>query len=75
MCNWKVVCLLFHIGGITVSVVAFFFTISYLYELRVVSFLQNGTMTLGDRTIYDYVQGNYLDPRSCKSLLGLEGPL
>lgn len=58
-----------HIGGITVSVVAFFFTIKFLFELaaRVVSFLQNEDRERrGDRTIYDYVRGNYLDPRSCK---------
>uniref|UniRef100_A0A8D0Q8M7 Apoptosis-resistant E3 ubiquitin protein ligase 1 n=1 Tax=Sus scrofa TaxID=9823 RepID=A0A8D0Q8M7_PIG len=57
------------IGGITVSVVAFFFTIKFLFELaaRVVSFLQNEDRERrGDRTIYDYVRGNYLDPRSCK---------
>ena len=62
-------CSLFHIGGITVSVVAFFFTIKFLFELaaRVVSFLQNEDRERrGDRTIYDYVRGNYLDPRSCK---------
>lgn len=58
-----------YIGGITVSVVAFFFTIKFLFELaaRVVSFLQNEDRERrGDRTIYDYVRGNYLDPRSCK---------
>uniref|UniRef100_A0A4X2LFU4 HECT-type E3 ubiquitin transferase n=1 Tax=Vombatus ursinus TaxID=29139 RepID=A0A4X2LFU4_VOMUR len=57
------------IGGITVSVVAFFFTIKFFFELaaRVVSFLQNEDRERrGDRTIYDYVRGNYLDPRSCK---------
>lgn len=57
------------IGGIIVSVVAFFFTIKFLFELaaRVVSFLQNEDRERrGDRTIYDYVRGNYLDPRSCK---------
>uniref|UniRef100_A0A6I8NVI9 HECT-type E3 ubiquitin transferase n=1 Tax=Ornithorhynchus anatinus TaxID=9258 RepID=A0A6I8NVI9_ORNAN len=57
------------IGGITVSAVAFFFTIKFLFELaaRVVSFLQNEDRERqGDRTIYDYVRGNYLDPRSCK---------
>ncbi|XP_004699091.1 apoptosis-resistant E3 ubiquitin protein ligase 1 [Echinops telfairi] len=57
------------IGGVTVSVVAFFFTIKFLFELaaRVVSFLQNEDRERrGDRTIYDYVRGNYLDPRSCK---------
>lgn len=62
-------CFLFHLGGITVSVVAFFFTIKFLFELaaRVVSFLQNEDRERrGDRTIYDYVRGNYLDPRSCK---------
>lgn len=32
-----------------------------------VSFLQNDDPTRhGDRSIYDYVRGNYLDPRSCK---------
>lgn len=49
--------------------VAFFFTIKFLFELaaRVVSFLQNEDRERrGDRTIYDYVRGNYLDPRSCK---------
>ncbi|XP_064231809.1 apoptosis-resistant E3 ubiquitin protein ligase 1-like [Aotus nancymaae] len=57
------------IGGITASVVAFFFTIKFLFELaaRVVSFLQNEDRERrGDQTIYDYVRGNYLDPRSCK---------
>ncbi|XP_077586698.1 apoptosis-resistant E3 ubiquitin protein ligase 1 [Stigmatopora nigra] len=57
------------IGGITVSIIAFFFTIKFLCELaaRVVSFLQNeDTGRRGDRSIYDYVRGNYLDPRSCK---------
>uniref|UniRef100_A0A8C6Y8M2 Apoptosis-resistant E3 ubiquitin protein ligase 1 n=1 Tax=Naja naja TaxID=35670 RepID=A0A8C6Y8M2_NAJNA len=58
------------IGGITVvSVVAFFFTIKFLFELaaRVVSFLQHEDRERrGERTIYDYVRGNYLDPRSCK---------
>lgn len=42
------------IGGITVSVVAFFFTIKFLFELaaRVVSFLQNEDRERrGDRTI------------------------
>uniref|UniRef100_A0A8C6YA66 HECT-type E3 ubiquitin transferase n=1 Tax=Naja naja TaxID=35670 RepID=A0A8C6YA66_NAJNA len=57
-------------GGITVvSVVAFFFTIKFLFELaaRVVSFLQHEDRERrGERTIYDYVRGNYLDPRSCK---------
>lgn len=69
MCNWQVVCMFFYIGGITVSVVAFFFTIKFLFELaaRVVSFLQNEDRERrGDRSIYDYVRGNYLDPRSCK---------
>ncbi|XP_030415015.1 apoptosis-resistant E3 ubiquitin protein ligase 1 isoform X3 [Gopherus evgoodei] len=57
------------IGGITVSVIAFFFTIKFLFELaaRVVSFLQHEDRERrGERTIYDYVRGNYLDPRSCK---------
>ncbi|XP_067312109.1 apoptosis-resistant E3 ubiquitin protein ligase 1 isoform X2 [Pseudorasbora parva] len=57
------------IGGITVSIIAFVFTIKFLCELaaRVVSFLQNEDPTRhGDRSIYDYVRGNYLDPRSCK---------
>ncbi|XP_057715347.1 apoptosis-resistant E3 ubiquitin protein ligase 1 isoform X2 [Corythoichthys intestinalis] len=57
------------IGGITVSIIAFFFTIKFLCELaaRVVSFLQNEDPgRRGDRSIYDYVRGNYLDPRSCK---------
>ncbi|XP_028676969.1 apoptosis-resistant E3 ubiquitin protein ligase 1 isoform X1 [Erpetoichthys calabaricus] len=57
------------IGGITVSIIAFVFTIKFLCELaaRVVSFLQNEERgRRGDRTIYDYVRGNYLDPRSCK---------
>lgn len=57
------------IGGVTVSVVAFLFTIKFLLELaaRVVSFLQNEDRERrGERTIYDYVRGNYLDPRSCK---------
>ncbi|XP_074005153.1 apoptosis-resistant E3 ubiquitin protein ligase 1 isoform X2 [Numenius arquata] len=57
------------IGGITVSVVAFFFTIKFLFELaaRIVSFLQHEDRERrGERTIYDYVRGNYLDPRSCK---------
>ncbi|XP_025056811.1 apoptosis-resistant E3 ubiquitin protein ligase 1 isoform X7 [Alligator sinensis] len=62
--------LMFYIiGGITVSVVAFFFTIKFLFELaaRVVSFLQHEDRERrGERTIYDYVRGNYLDPRSCK---------
>lgn len=47
------------IGGIIVSVVAFFFTIKFLFELaaRVVSFLQNEDRERrGDRTIYDYVR-------------------
>lgn len=45
------------------------FTIKFLCELaaRVVSFLQNEDPgRRGDRSIYDYVRGNYLDPRSCK---------
>ncbi|MGH0153840.1 UNVERIFIED_CONTAM: hypothetical protein FKN15_025809 [Acipenser sinensis] len=57
------------IGGITVSIIAFVFTIKFLCELaaRVVSFLQNEDRgRRGDHTIYDYVRGNYLDPRSCK---------
>ncbi|KAF7201944.1 transcript variant X1 [Nothobranchius furzeri] len=57
------------IGGITVSIIAFFFTIKFLCELaaRIVSFLQNDDPgRRGDRSIYDYVRGNYLDPRSCK---------
>lgn len=57
------------IGGITVSIIAFFFTIKFLCELaaRIVSFLQNEDPgRRGDRSIYDYVRGNYLDPRSCK---------
>ncbi|MFT7817408.1 apoptosis-resistant E3 ubiquitin protein ligase 1 [Arapaima gigas] len=57
------------IGGITVSIIAFVFTIKFLCELaaRVVSFLQNEDRgRQGDRSIYDYVRGNYLDPRSCK---------
>lgn len=56
-------------GGITVSIIAFVFTIKFLCELaaRVVSFLQNEDPgRRGDRSIYDYVRGNYLDPRSCK---------
>ncbi|NXY43972.1 AREL1 ligase, partial [Ceuthmochares aereus] len=56
-------------GGITVSVVAFFFTIKFLFELaaRIVNFLQyEDRERRGERTIYDYVRGNYLDPRSCK---------
>lgn len=56
-------------GGITVSIIAFFFTIKFLCELaaRIVSFLQNEDPgRRGDRSIYDYVRGNYLDPRSCK---------
>lgn len=61
---------LFHVsGGITVSIIAFVFTIKFLCELaaRVVSFLQNEDPgRRGDRSIYDYVRGNYLDPRSCK---------
>lgn len=55
-------------GGITVSIIAFVFTIKFLCELaaRVVSFLQNEDPgRRGDRSIYDYVRGNYLDPRSC----------
>ncbi|XP_030069725.1 apoptosis-resistant E3 ubiquitin protein ligase 1 isoform X3 [Microcaecilia unicolor] len=57
------------IGGISVSVVALFITIKFLFEFaaRVVSFLQNEDRDhRGERTIYDYVRGNYLDPRSCK---------
>ncbi|MBN3299260.1 AREL1 ligase, partial [Amia calva] len=57
------------IGGITVSIIAFVFTIKFLCELaaRVVSFLQNEDRgRRGERSIYDYVRGNYLDPRSCK---------
>uniref|UniRef100_A0A8C1Y3N1 HECT-type E3 ubiquitin transferase n=1 Tax=Cyprinus carpio TaxID=7962 RepID=A0A8C1Y3N1_CYPCA len=57
------------LGGITVSIIAFVFTIKFLCELaaRVVSFLQNEDPARhGDRSIYDYVRGNYLDPRSCK---------
>uniref|UniRef100_A0A673HKE3 Apoptosis-resistant E3 ubiquitin protein ligase 1 n=1 Tax=Sinocyclocheilus rhinocerous TaxID=307959 RepID=A0A673HKE3_9TELE len=57
------------LGGITVSIIAFVFTIKFLCELaaRVVSFLQNDDPARhGDRSIYDYVRGNYLDPRSCK---------
>ncbi|TKS86493.1 Apoptosis-resistant E3 ubiquitin protein ligase 1 [Collichthys lucidus] len=57
------------LGGITVSIIAFVFTIKFLCELaaRVVSFLQNEDPgRRGDRSIYDYVRGNYLDPRSCK---------
>lgn len=60
---------MFSLGGITVSIIAFVFTIKFLCELaaRVVSFLQNDDPTRhGDRSIYDYVRGNYLDPRSCK---------
>ncbi|ETE69785.1 hypothetical protein L345_04409, partial [Ophiophagus hannah] len=41
----------------------------FLFELaaRVVSFLQHEDRERrGERTIYDYVRGNYLDPRSCK---------
>ncbi|XP_064420953.1 apoptosis-resistant E3 ubiquitin protein ligase 1 [Latimeria chalumnae] len=59
----------FVIGGITVSIVVFFFTIKFLCELaaRVLSFLQNEDRgRRGDRTIIDYVRGNYLDPKSCK---------
>lgn len=59
----------FFLGGITVSIIAFVFTIKFLCELaaRVVSFLQNEDPgRRGDRSIYDYVRGNYLDPRSCK---------
>lgn len=59
----------FFSGGITVSIIAFVFTIKFLCELaaRVVSFLQNEDPgRRGDRSIYDYVRGNYLDPRSCK---------
>lgn len=59
----------FTAGGITVSIIAFVFTIKFLCELaaRVVSFLQNEDPgRRGDRSIYDYVRGNYLDPRSCK---------
>eukprot|EP00062_Callorhinchus_milii_P022263 gi/632979857/ref/XP_007906708.1/ PREDICTED: apoptosis-resistant E3 ubiquitin protein ligase 1 isoform X2 [Callorhinchus milii] len=55
-------------GGLTVSIIAFFFTLKFFYELvaRVVSFVQNDNRgRRGDRTIYDYVRGNYLDPRSC----------
>ncbi|XP_028293840.1 apoptosis-resistant E3 ubiquitin protein ligase 1 [Gouania willdenowi] len=62
--------LMFYVvGGITVSIIAFVFTIKFLCELaaRVVSFLQNEDPgRRGDRSIYDYVRGNYLDPRSCK---------
>lgn len=61
--------LLLVTGGITVSIIAFVFTIKFLCELaaRVVSFLQNEDPgRRGDRSIYDYVRGNYLDPRSCK---------
>ena len=60
---------LLFVGGITVSIIAFVFTIKFLCELaaRVVSFLQNEDHgRRGDRSIYDYVRGNYLDPRSCK---------
>ncbi len=60
---------LLSLGGITVSIIAFVFTIKFLCELaaRVVSFLQNDDPARhGDRSIYDYVRGNYLDPRSCK---------
>ncbi|XP_055496102.1 apoptosis-resistant E3 ubiquitin protein ligase 1 isoform X2 [Leucoraja erinacea] len=56
------------IGGIAVSIVAFFFTVKFLYELvaRVINFLQNDHRgRQANRTIYDYVRGNYLDPRSC----------
>lgn len=63
------ICFLLAAGGITVSVVAFFFTIKFLFELaaRIVSFLQHEDRERrGERTIYDYVRGNYLDPRSCK---------
>lgn len=59
----------YYAGGITVSIIAFVFTIKFLCELaaRVVSFLQNEDRgRRGDHTIYDYVRGNYLDPRSCK---------
>lgn len=62
-------CFLLVAGGITVSIIAFVFTIKFLCELaaRVVSFLQNEDPgRRGDRSIYDYVRGNYLDPRSCK---------
>uniref|UniRef100_A0A3P9DU60 HECT-type E3 ubiquitin transferase n=1 Tax=Maylandia zebra TaxID=106582 RepID=A0A3P9DU60_9CICH len=62
---------MFYVIGewITVSIIAFVFTIKFLCELaaRVVSFLQNEDPgRRGDRSIYDYVRGNYLDPRSCK---------
>ncbi|XP_072895355.1 apoptosis-resistant E3 ubiquitin protein ligase 1 isoform X2 [Hemitrygon akajei] len=56
------------IGGIAVSIIAFFFTVKFIYELvaRVINFLQNDNRgRQGNRTIYDYVRGNYLDPRSC----------
>ncbi|XP_060685378.1 LOW QUALITY PROTEIN: apoptosis-resistant E3 ubiquitin protein ligase 1 [Hemiscyllium ocellatum] len=56
------------VGGIAVSIIAFLFTAKFLYELfaRVISFLQNDNRgRRGNRTIYDYVRGNYLDPRSC----------
>lgn len=64
-----ILCSLLAAGGITVFVVAFFFTIKFLFELaaRIVSFLQHEDRERrGERTIYDYVRGNYLDPRSCK---------
>ncbi|GCB72122.1 hypothetical protein scyTo_0006177, partial [Scyliorhinus torazame] len=68
LCTVKRDLMFIVVGGIAVSIIAFFFTAKFLYELlaRVISFLQNDNRgRRGNRTIYDYVRGNYLDPRSC----------
>ncbi|XP_067881745.1 uncharacterized protein [Heterodontus francisci] len=69
LCTVKRDLMFIVVGGIAVSIIAFFFTAKFLYELvaRVISFLQNDNRgRQGNRTIYDYVRGNYLDPRSCQ---------
>ncbi|XP_038630244.1 apoptosis-resistant E3 ubiquitin protein ligase 1 isoform X2 [Scyliorhinus canicula] len=68
LCTVKRDLMFIVVGGIAVSIIAFFYTAKFLYELlgRVISFLQNDNRgRRGNRTIYDYVRGNYLDPRSC----------
>ncbi|KAM4690295.1 apoptosis-resistant E3 ubiquitin protein ligase 1 [Rhinophrynus dorsalis] len=57
------------IGGVTGFMCVLLITIKFLYELsfRVLTFwLHEGRERGAERTIYNYVRGKYLEPRSCQ---------
>ncbi|XP_077123538.1 apoptosis-resistant E3 ubiquitin protein ligase 1 [Ranitomeya variabilis] len=61
--------MLYVIGSVTGLMCVFLVTIKFLFELssRVLTFWHHEGRERGtERTIYNYVQGKYLEPRSCQ---------